>query len=968
MNEKSLICRIDRRMKALLLAIVMIVTTITVPVHADENANPEENVVVNFVEEGTTGEGTVIKNPEGTDYIFDSPFVNNDVGDKDVINNAFDEDSSLTFEIGLTIDEYTCTSSTATPQVVIYAMDFEDSSSWKQAHYSISETGETCELSLSLKNYKRLDLLGFRIANCDEGTTVKYTMQYARVIKKTAAAAEEGVIATLVEAGTKRTGKVEANAYAGDNPNSKNILNERFDIPWNLKTNLNAFKSLKLQVGVTITDYTATEAGVTDDDAAVVLIYSMNDEYGDWKQHQVIVTEKEQTVDLELDLLGYEYLGEFGLRFGGFDLGSNISYTINYAKVIGDDGGSSITEEVIPLRYTLTGETKEIPLSETPVGQHGKLSVKQVSGYSAPTIVDKNGEPYQLRGASTHGFSWFPKYINEGAFHSLRDEWGMNLVRLAVYAREGGYTTGAAEAARDDELIQKGVEAATKLGMYVIIDWHVLNYNPNEDKEAAKEFFTKYVEMYKDYDNVLFEICNEPTGTPWYDGSDNDLYSYCKELTGLIREGGSDAIVLCGTNQFSSEIDKVAEKPLSEDGFTNVMYNCHFYAASHREAAQQKLLDALEAGTPVFISEFGICTASGDGRYDAENADKWLGICDENNVSYACWAMSNSQESAAYFKTDCEKTDGGWVEDDLKNTARFIINYYRDRQEELAKCKHSETEVRGSKTATCKEEGYTGDTYCKICNELLVQGSKIPKTQNHVWNAGTVTESATASKNGVKTFTCTVCGTIKTETIPATGTTNPEPGNNTVPKNGTVLKSGKNSYKVTKAGSAVAFTKTTSTSTKITIPATVKINNITYKVTSVANNAFKNNKKIKTVTIGKNVTTIGVSAFSGCKKLTKVTIGANVTTIGKYAFYNCISLKNIKIPSKVKTIGASAFRGCKKLATITIKSTKLKSVGKNTFKNIKSTAKIKVPSKKLKAYKTTLKKKGQGSKVKIVKI
>ena len=134
MNEKSLICRIDRRMKALLLAIVMIVTTITVPVHADENANPEENVVVNFVEEGTTGEGTVIKNPEGTDYIFDSPFVNNDVGDKDVINNAFDEDSSLTFEIGLTIDEYTCTSSTATPQVVIYAMDFEDSSSWKQAN------------------------------------------------------------------------------------------------------------------------------------------------------------------------------------------------------------------------------------------------------------------------------------------------------------------------------------------------------------------------------------------------------------------------------------------------------------------------------------------------------------------------------------------------------------------------------------------------------------------------------------------------------------------------------------------------------------------------------------------------------------------------------------------------------------------------------------------------------------------
>ena len=130
MSEKSLICRMNRRMKALFLAVVMLVTTITVPVNAEETANPEENVVVNFVEEQTIGEGTVIKNPDGTDYILDRPFVNNDIGDKDVINNAFDENSSLTFEVGITVNDYTCTSTKADPQVVIYAMDFEDSSSW----------------------------------------------------------------------------------------------------------------------------------------------------------------------------------------------------------------------------------------------------------------------------------------------------------------------------------------------------------------------------------------------------------------------------------------------------------------------------------------------------------------------------------------------------------------------------------------------------------------------------------------------------------------------------------------------------------------------------------------------------------------------------------------------------------------------------------------------------------------------
>ena len=162
------------------------------------------------------------------------------------------------------------------------------------------------------------------------------------------------------------------------------------------------------------------------------------------------------------------------------------------------------------------------------------------------------------------------------------------------------------------------------------------------------------------------------------------------------------------------------------------------------------------------------------------------------------------------------------------------------------------------------------------------------------------------------------------------------------PAKGTVLKSGKNSYKVTTAGSAVAFTKTTSTASSITIPKTVKIDGITYKVTSVSANAFKNNKKLTKVTIGNNVTSIGDNAFNGCKKLTSVTIGTGVKKIGK-----------------------QAFKGCSKLKTITVKSEKLTSVGTNALKGIKSTAKIKVPKKKLTTYKKLFRKKGQPSKVKI---
>ncbi len=212
--------------------------------------------------------------------------------------------------------------------------------------------------------------------------------------------------------------------------------------------------------------------------------------------------------------------------------------------------------------------------------------------------------------------------------------------------------------------------------------------------------------------------------------------------------------------------------------------------------------------------------------------------------------------------------------------------------------------------------------------------------------------------NGVAAFEITHCSSYVIGKTPApqqqvTPTPTPKPDNNqkpttdkkpVKPKKGTILKSGKFRYKVTKVGATAAFYKMSSATATVKIPDKVKINGITYKVTSISAKAFQNNKKLKKVTIGKNVTTIGDNAFKGCKKLTNATIGAGVKTIGK-----------------------NAFASCPKLGKITIKSTKLTKIGKNAFKGIKSTAKIKVPSSKLKKYKKLLKGKGQGKKVKITK-
>lgn len=153
-------------------------------------------------------------------------------------------------------------------------------------------------------------------------------------------------------------------------------------------------------------------------------------------------------------------------------------------------------------------------------------------------------------------------------------------------------------------------------------------------------------------------------------------------------------------------------------------------------------------------------------------------------------------------------------------------------------------------------------------------------------------------------------------------TETPAPSDTSVKVGSKVTKSN-GVYKVTAAGGvnrAVLFTgPVKKTLTEISIPASVKIEGKSYKVTSIAKNAFKNNKKLSRVTIGSNVASIGKNAFSGCGKLKSITI------------------KTIRLTGK--------------------------KVGSKAFKGIHSKAVIKVPKSRQRAYKKLLKVKGIGAKV-----
>lgn len=290
------------------------------------------------------------------------------------------------------------------------------------------------------------------------------------------------------------------------------------------------------------------------------------------------------------------------------------------------------------------------------------------------TLVDENGKTIQLKGISTHGLSWFPEYVNKNSFKYMKKKWKINTVRLAMYTSDyNGYCTGdAANKSRLLKLIDDGVKYATDTGLYVIIDWHILNdNNPMEHKKESISFFKKMAKKYKNYSNVLYEICNEPNGgTNW-----STIKSYSESVISKIRKYDKDAVVIVGTPTWSQDVDLAAADRLSSK-YGNVMYTLHFYAATHGEFLRDKARKALDAGLPLFVSEFGICDASGNGGISKAEAAKWFKLLNERHVSMVAWNLSNKNESSAFIKPECKKLTG-WKNSDLSESAKWIIKQYK---------------------------------------------------------------------------------------------------------------------------------------------------------------------------------------------------------------------------------------------------------------------------------------------------
>lgn len=346
----------------------------------------------------------------------------------------------------------------------------------------------------------------------------------------------------------------------------------------------------------------------------------------------------------------------------------------------------------------------------TPDKESGTLSPLHVDGHQ---LMNEQNQPVTLQGYSTFGINYKPEFVNESCFRFLKEEMGSQVIRLAMYtANSQGYCTdGSQEELK--ALIDKGVEAAAATGQYVILDWHILSDgNPTQYQNQAKAFFQEISARYAGNPGIIYEICNEPNGP---DVTWSVVKAYAEEIIPVIRANDKEALILVGTPQWDQMETEAEKDPLTDAG--NLMYTVHFYAATHKDRQRQDVSVAWQNNVPLFVSEFGITEASGNGSLDEQSGQSWINLLNQDKISRVAWAISDKEESSSIFKpgTDPEHP----ALSDLTDWGQWLRKVYTGRSTDDRKGSQDNS-GRSGKTVNAKPGA----------NEL-----EVSLKQSNTWNS-----------------------------------------------------------------------------------------------------------------------------------------------------------------------------------------------------------------------------------------
>lgn len=267
-----------------------------------------------------------------------------------------------------------------------------------------------------------------------------------------------------------------------------------------------------------------------------------------------------------------------------------------------------------------------------PVSKHGQLSVNGVN------LMNQNGEKVQLKGMGLFWSIWMPYYYNKTTVDGIKNYCHSNIVRpmIAVDTKDGGYLT---DPDYEDALADAVIDAAIEDDLYVLIDWQ--DFEAENHLEASLTFFDRLSKKYGSYPNIIYETYNEPITLEW----SSLVKPYHEAVIKTIRANDPDNVIVVGVPAYSTRLDLAVADPISDQN--NIMYSLHFYAGTHQDYNREIAKNAIDAGLPVFVSEYGTVNADASAPVNESQSELWYTLMEEYGLSYVNYAIADKDEGAS---------------------------------------------------------------------------------------------------------------------------------------------------------------------------------------------------------------------------------------------------------------------------------------------------------------------------------
>ncbi len=329
-------------------------------------------------------------------------------------------------------------------------------------------------------------------------------------------------------------------------------------------------------------------------------------------------------------------------------------FLVGFSCDSSNESGNTIDDDIETIVDVNEDPVPNPTVSGTVVSIHGQLRVE------GNRIVDKNNKTIQLRGMSFFWSQWMGHYYTPEVVAWLKSDWQCTVVRAAMGVEDTeGYIVNPEI---EKQKIFTIIDAAIAEGIYVIVDWH--SHHAEDYQEEAKAFFTEIAQKYGSEPNIIYELYNEPLDVSW----NTVLKPYHEAVLREIRKYDPDNIVVCGTRNWSQQVDEVIGNKIEDD---NVAYTLHYYAATHKQVLRDIAQSAIDNNIALFVTEYGTTDYSGDGFIDVTESNTWWKFLDKNNISWCNWSIADKQENSAALLPNTS-VSGQWLDTDITASGKLV--------------------------------------------------------------------------------------------------------------------------------------------------------------------------------------------------------------------------------------------------------------------------------------------------------